>query len=159
MATIPIHRNALAAHHVCDADDPRYSLCGVKVEADGTVVATNGHVLIRVFVGGALQADLAVLPDDKLIALARKELGELIGAEGQPDLCRITRWEGAMPQYHLGHLDLVKQIESRVAELPGLELAGNAYRGVGVPQCIHSGEQAAQRVLGSSRPKRRINDE
>jgi oxygen-dependent protoporphyrinogen oxidase len=52
-----------------------------------------------------------------------------------------------MPQYHLGHVDRVARIEARVAKLAGLELAGNAYRGVGVPDCIHSGELAAERLL------------
>jgi oxygen-dependent protoporphyrinogen oxidase len=52
-----------------------------------------------------------------------------------------------MPQYHVGHLNLVAQIEARAAALPGLELAGSAYRGVGVPQCIRSGEAAAERIV------------
>jgi oxygen-dependent protoporphyrinogen oxidase len=51
-----------------------------------------------------------------------------------------------MPQYHLGHCELVQSIERRVSAWPSLALAGNAYHGVGIPQCIHSGEQAAQRV-------------
>ncbi|HBL44901.1 MAG TPA: protoporphyrinogen oxidase, partial [Planctomycetaceae bacterium] len=53
----------------------------------------------------------------------------------------------SMPQYHLGHLQLVEQIEQTAASLPGLELAGNAYRGVGIPDCIHSAEQAADRLM------------
>ena len=55
-----------------------------------------------------------------------------------------------MPQYHVGHNDLVARIESQVAQLPGLELAGNAYHGVGIPDCIHTGETAAQRLLGNN---------
>ncbi len=108
--------------------------------------APEGHVLIRVFVGGALQPELAALPDDDLQQLAQQELADLIGASGEPDLCHVTRWEGAMPQYHLGHLDRISQIEGHIAALPGLHLAGNAYHGVGIPQCIHSGQQAAERT-------------
>jgi oxygen-dependent protoporphyrinogen oxidase len=62
----------------------------------------------------------------------------------------IFRWPDAMPQYHVGHVELVEGIESAVAGLPGLELAGNAYHGVGIPNCIHSGEGAAERVLDRS---------
>ena len=111
--------------------------------------APEGHVLIRVFVGGALQPELAALPDDELIQLVRDELAELIGAKGEPDLCHITRWEGAMPQYHLGHLERVQRIEDLVSKLPGLAIAGNAYHGVGIPQCIHHAEQAAERIASS----------
>ena len=65
-------------------------------------------------------------------------------------LFEIARWPTAMPQYHVGHLDRVARIESLVEKLPTLALAGNAYRGVGVPQCIASGEAAAEKV---DRPK------
>ncbi len=111
--------------------------------------AAVDRVLIRVFVGGALQGELAELPRDELIAAAHRELAELIGVRGEPEMTHVMRWHGAMPQYHVGHLDRVAQIEARVAALSGLELAGNAYRGVGVPQCIHSGETAAERALSS----------
>lgn len=109
--------------------------------------APDGQVLIRVFVGGALQAELANLPDAELLQLAREELGELIGLSGEPICSEIARWPQAMPQYHLGHLDRVEEIEKLTAEVAGLELAGNAYRGVGVPQCVRSGKQAAERTL------------
>jgi oxygen-dependent protoporphyrinogen oxidase len=63
-----------------------------------------------------------------------------------------------MPQYHLGHLDRVARIESRAAKLPGLHLAGNAYRGVGIPHCIHSGQQAADRAVASLSHEFRLRD-
>ncbi|MEM6799605.1 MAG: FAD-dependent oxidoreductase, partial [Planctomycetota bacterium] len=100
-------------------------------------------------VGGALQPGLAELPDEELHKLVREELRALLGVIGNPLETEIARWPRGMPQYHLGHLDHVDQIESLVAKLPGLELAGAAYRGVGVPQCIHGGEQAAERVADS----------
>lgn len=108
--------------------------------------APDDRVLIRVFVGGALQPHLAELPDDELVETTHRELADLLGVRGDPELTHVTRWQGAMPQYHLGHLDRIAQIEARVAALPGLELAGNAYHGVGIPQCIHSGQQAAERA-------------
>ena len=64
---------------------------------------------------------------------------------GQPLWTDVARWPASMPQYHVGHLQRVAEIESRAANLPGLALAGNAYHGVGIPQCIHSGETAAER--------------
>ncbi len=111
--------------------------------------APSDRLIVRVFMGGALQPELADLPDKQSIAVAIRELGELIGLSGRPEMSMVCRWSRSMPQYHLGHLERVARIESRVAKLHGLELAGNAYHGVGIPQCIHSGEQAAERVAGA----------
>ena len=109
--------------------------------------APQDLALIRVFLGGALQPQLLDLADHELEQIARDELNELIGAQGAPIASQSVRWQQAMPQYHVGHLELVDKIEQAVATLPGLELAGNAYRGVGIPFCIRSGEQAAERLL------------
>ena len=111
--------------------------------------APAGHVLLRVFFGGALDPERASLDDDRLVALAREELATLVGAEGPPRLVEVARWPGAMPQYHLGHLDRLARIEARLGALPGLALAGAAYEGVGIPQVIASGQAAAARVLES----------
>jgi oxygen-dependent protoporphyrinogen oxidase len=111
--------------------------------------APDDSLLIRVFVGGALQPKLLDLDDGALEQLVREELGELIGLSGAPLFCEVARWNGAMPQYHVGHLQIVEAIEQRAQMLPNFALAGNAYRGVGIPFCIHSGEQAAERVLSS----------
>jgi len=108
--------------------------------------APPGRVLVRVFLGGALDSEAMALDDAALAALAVREAGELIGARGEPELVQIDRWAGAMPQYHVGHADRVERIESAVARHPGLALAGAAYRGVGIPQVIASGQAAARRV-------------
>jgi oxygen-dependent protoporphyrinogen oxidase len=113
--------------------------------------AAADRVLIRVFLGGALQPQLLAHDDHELARLASDELGELIGAHGEPEVALVTRWSRAMPQYHCGHLDRVARIEAAAANLAGLELAGSAFRGVGVPHCIHSGQQAAERVVGTLR--------
>lgn len=107
----------------------------------------DGKLLVRVFLGGALQPELTGLPDDELITIAKRELSELVGISGEPGLTEIARWPKAMPQYHVGHLARVERIETASAKHRGLEIAGAAYRGVGIPQCVHSGEQAADRVL------------
>lgn len=109
--------------------------------------APEGKLLLRVFVGGALQPELAQLPDDELRSLVLGELRALLGLTGEPEFFQVGRWMGMMPQYHVGHLDLVAKIEQQAAAIPNFALAGNAYRGVGVPFCIHSGEQAAERIL------------
>ncbi len=107
--------------------------------------APAGKTLIRTFVGGACQSEIAELPDSELEKLVAQELGELIGASGPPLFATIARWNKSMPQYHLGHLDRVARIEAKTAAIQGLCLAGNAYRGVGIPHAIHSGEQAAEK--------------
>lgn len=106
----------------------------------------KGKVLIRGFVGGALQSELVDLEDRELIALVKSEIERTVGLTGQPEMAHVFRWRNCMPQYHLGHLDRVNEIESGIAKLPGLELAGNSYRGVGIPACIESGQAAASRV-------------
>ncbi len=109
--------------------------------------APEGHVLIRTFIGGACQGELVERDDATLAEMAQRELGELVGVRGAPVVCDIARWPASMAQYHLGHIELVERIERLAAELPGLALAGNAYHGVGISQCVQSGRQAADRVL------------
>ena len=110
--------------------------------------APAGKVLLRAFVGGAKRPEMVDLPDDELLAITRAEIGRLIGASGPPLFWRVHRHRHAMPQYRIGHLERVSRLEARAADLAGLELAGNAYRGVGIPDCIHSGEEAVERLLG-----------
>ena len=111
--------------------------------------APDGHVLIRAFIGGACQDELLHKSDDELRQIAIRELVDLLGILGAPSLSQVARWDSVMPQYHLGHLELVESIRSRVAALPGLALAGNAFDGVGIPQVIRSGESAAESLLAS----------
>ena len=91
----------------------------------------------------------ALRSDDELKKIVGRELAELLGASGEPELFQVCRWAGKMPQYHVGHVERVERIDERARALPHFALAGNAYHGVGVPQCIHSGEQAAERVASA----------
>jgi oxygen-dependent protoporphyrinogen oxidase len=109
--------------------------------------APEGHVLIRGFLGGALNAAMLTEADDALVARARGELGEALGVTAAPVLTRLHRWPASMPQYHVGHLARVETIERLVAALPGLSLVGSAYRGVGIADCVRSGEAAAEQAL------------
>lgn len=115
--------------------------------------APAGHVLLRAFLGGACQPHLHELDDDAIRQLALRELAELLGARGEPALFRVVRWQQAMPQYHVGHAERVDRIFSQARRLPGLALCGNAYRGVGVPACIESGQAAAAAVIGCNTPE------
>lgn len=108
--------------------------------------APEGHVLLRTFVGGALQPELLSLSDGGLRALVRDELADILGATGREDFGIVARYERVMPQYHVGHLDRIAGIVSRLSIHPNLAIAGNYLNGVGIPDCIHSGEQAAERI-------------
>lgn len=111
--------------------------------------APQGHVLLRAFVGGALQPDALQQSDEQLLTGVRDDLRDLIGVRKEPLFAEVARWERSMPQYHLGHLERVAQIEDRLTSLPGLALAGNAFTGLGIPDCIRSGEAAAEKLLVS----------
>ncbi len=131
---------------VVPAVEKRRILAGSFASAKFEGRAPAGCVLVRVFIGGACQSELNALSDDQLIAIAVDELRTLLDAQGEPLFAGVVRWPDSMPQYHLGHNERVAAIESGLQRWPGLELAGNAYHGVGVPNCIHSGELAAERI-------------
>jgi oxygen-dependent protoporphyrinogen oxidase len=99
-------------------------------------------VIMRVFMGGAVRPELLELPDDSLLKLAFEEVRELFGVRTVPHFERLIRWNRAMPQYHVGHVQRVARIRELVSKYPGLALAGNAYDGVGIPQCIRSAKYA-----------------
>jgi protoporphyrinogen/coproporphyrinogen III oxidase len=110
--------------------------------------APPGHVLIRGFLGGMLNAGVLAEDDDALVARTREELRAALGITAAPVLTRLHRWPASMPQYRVGHLARVETIERLGGVLPGLSLAGGAYRGVGIADCVRSGEAAAERAMG-----------
>ena len=110
--------------------------------------APEGVVLVRVYLGRFGGRDLTADSDEELVARARAEL-RLVGLDREPERTWIHRWPRGMPQYVLGHLDRVERIDAALARHPGLALAGAAYRGVGIPDCIHSGEEAARSLARS----------
>jgi oxygen-dependent protoporphyrinogen oxidase len=109
--------------------------------------APEGSVLMRTFVGGALDPETAALDDDHLVPTVLAELRDVLGIRGGPQIIQIDRWQGAMPQYTVGHGDRVANIRRLVAAHRGLALAGAAYEGVGIPQVIASGQAAAGTVI------------
>jgi oxygen-dependent protoporphyrinogen oxidase len=100
--------------------------------------------------GGSLQPEMLDHTDDELRRIAEEELRDLLHISGSPSLSLLFRWPAAMPQYHIGHLERLARINAAIAKLPGLALVGNAYEGVGIPQCIKSGESAAERVMNAT---------
>ncbi len=113
--------------------------------------APAGISLVRVFAGGATRPADSELPDAEIVKRVVADLRELLGAKGEPVFARVNRHSGAMPQYHVGHLDRVDEMEKRASAIPGLALCGASYRGVGVPDCIKSGDDAAARLVESGR--------
>lgn len=108
--------------------------------------APEGKALIRAFVGRAGQQDILQCPDDTLVDVVRKELSEVLGVTATPEVARIFHWDGGMPQYTMGHGDRVETLETALRDIPGVAVAGNMLRGVGLPDCIASGEAAADKV-------------
>jgi protoporphyrinogen/coproporphyrinogen III oxidase len=109
--------------------------------------APEHRALIRCFLGGSRDEQVLQLSDQEILAIVREELGQILGLKAEPLFTRIYRWKGAMAQYNVGHLERLQRIERLLQQLPGLALAGNAYRGIGVPDCVRSGEEAAEQAL------------
>jgi oxygen-dependent protoporphyrinogen oxidase len=109
--------------------------------------APEGHVLLRVFAGGALNEAVLAEDDPALVRIAREQIGPLLGITAPPLFARVNRYPRAMPQYLVGHAARAEAIERAVARLPGLRLVGGAYRGVGIADCVRSGEEAAEALV------------
>ncbi len=111
--------------------------------------APAGRVLLRAFLGGPSGEAALALSDSEMVSTVQSELRRYLGLAAAPLYTHIERWPRSMPQYEVGHLLRVGEIEKLRRQLPGLELAGSAYRGVGVPDCIREGWEAARRILAA----------
>jgi protoporphyrinogen/coproporphyrinogen III oxidase len=110
-----------------------------------------GKVVLRAFLGGAQNESMMTESDEVLLAMVRRALTQILGErvvprDAIPEHAHVSRWHRAMAQYAVGHLERMQRIKARVAELPGLRLAGNAYDGIGIPDCIRMGRQAAREL-------------
>ncbi|MDX1521919.1 MAG: protoporphyrinogen oxidase [Anaerolineae bacterium] len=122
--------------------------------------APQDGVMVRAFVGGEPREDLVELADEPLIQLVREELAEIMGLTAKPLFGKVYRWPNGTPQYDVGHLDRVAEMEHLAGQTPGLYLAGSASRGVGLPDCIRSGQAVADRIgaaIGQSSHKEIVN--
>ena len=109
---------------------------------------SHDEVVMRLSAGRLGDQRVETLDDDHLVRDLVAELRPMIGMTGDPSHARVSRWHNGFPQYLPGHLDRVDEIDAQLGvELPRVQLAGAAYRGVGVPACIRSGRRAAQRTL------------
>jgi oxygen-dependent protoporphyrinogen oxidase len=116
-----------------------------SVKFDGR--APEGYALLRAFVGGALQPEMFALDTDAMTTAVREDLRELLGVNGPPLFAHVEKWSRSMAQYTVGHTDRVARIRERLTHLPSLQLAGNAYEGAGLPDCIRGGWHAADEIV------------
>ncbi|MBI3682260.1 MAG: protoporphyrinogen oxidase, partial [Acidobacteria bacterium] len=115
--------------------------------------APEGYSVIRCFLGGAGGEDVLEQSDETILTTVLGELRLMTGIAENPDCHRIVRWRRSMAQYTLGHGHRMRKIEERIAALPGILLAGNAYSGIGIPDCIRTGRLAAEKVLRTILPR------
>lgn len=108
---------------------------------------TEDTLLLRCFIGGPGHEHLAEKEDGELVKMVRQELRSIMGLHANPILTRIFRWNRANPQYDVGHLDRVAEMKEMAKEQPGILLAGSAYDGVGVPDCVRQGQEAADEII------------
>jgi len=109
--------------------------------------APDDRALLRCFFAGSNAENVWPLSDEQIIGIVRNELQQIIGLRSAPLFARVYKWKSAMAQYSVGHLERLERIERLRQQLPGLALAGNAYKGIGVPDCVRSGREAAKQVL------------
>ncbi|MBD0325631.1 MAG: protoporphyrinogen oxidase, partial [Pyrinomonadaceae bacterium] len=111
--------------------------------------APEDCALLRAFVGGALQPEMFELDEEAMTNAVRRDLRELLGIEQAPLFSQVEKWPRSMAQYHLGHVERVGRIKQQLLSTPTLKLAGNAYEGAGIPDCIRSGEAAADELFNT----------
>jgi len=111
--------------------------------------APEDRALLRCFFAGSNAENIWQQSDDAIIAVVRDELQQILGLRAEPLFARVYKWKSAMAQYGVGHLERLNRIERLRQKLPKLALAGNGYRGIGVPDCIRSGQEAVKQVLTS----------
>jgi protoporphyrinogen/coproporphyrinogen III oxidase len=109
--------------------------------------APEGSALLRCFISSSRVPNLQKLDDEWLLSTMLAEIKELLKMSDTPLFAQVYRWDCALPQYCTGHLERVAEMESALAGLPGIELIGNSFHGIGIPDCIRSGRKAAEKVI------------
>ena len=135
-----------------DEDTAPLGLCArvaraIVAQQDGEHRAPADLALLRCFLGGTRDPAVIELSDEEIESIVRRELQQILGITAEPRFVRIYKWKEAMAQYAVGHKVAVENIQRVSAATPGLALAGNGYSGIGVPDCIRSGSEAAAKVL------------
>jgi protoporphyrinogen/coproporphyrinogen III oxidase len=148
---------------------PGFGFLVPRAENRRTIAATFVHnkfphrtpadrTLIRCFLGGTRDDAIVQNTEAEIQEIARTEIKQIVGIRTEPLFIRTHKWSGSMAQYNVGHSSRATRIREILAQTPGLALAGNAYRGIGVPDCVRSGLEAAANALvdmgiASSAPK------
>lgn len=109
--------------------------------------APVNRALLRCFLGGARDEEILSSSEEQILEIVRQELLQIIGLKAEPLFARVYKWKAAMAQYSVGHLERLARIQALCENLPGLALAGNGFSGIGVPDCVRSGTEAATKVL------------
>jgi oxygen-dependent protoporphyrinogen oxidase len=109
--------------------------------------APENRAIVRCFLGGSRDEHILESTEDQILQIVRDELRQIIGLNADPLFTRVYKWKSAMAQYSVGHLERLVRIQSLCQKLPGLALAGNGFNGIGVPDCVRSGTEAATKVL------------
>jgi len=109
--------------------------------------APEGKALLRCFLGGSRDPEVLKLSGDEVVPMVRQEMRENLGFTAEPRFARVHRWPSSMAQYVVGHAERVSAIHAELEKHPGLYLAGNAYSGIGISDCVRTGRAAAERAL------------
>lgn len=135
---------------VVDRREARAVVAGTFSSSKFPGRAKGGAELLRLFLGGAGREDVVGWTDSDILAAVRRDLRDILGASPEPTTARVYRWPSSNPQYDVGHRQRVERLEGRLKSLPGLVLAGSSYKGVGIPDCVRSGRDAAKRILSGN---------
>ncbi|MGB9074733.1 MAG: protoporphyrinogen oxidase [Terriglobales bacterium] len=111
--------------------------------------APENRAIVRCFLGGARDEEILDSSEDQILRIVRNELQQIIGLAAEPLFTRVYKWKAAMAQYAVGHLERLQRIAAQQQKFPGLALAGNGFNGIGVPDCVRSGTEAATKVLAA----------
>ena len=109
--------------------------------------APSDHLLVRCYLGGVGREELLHRDDATLAWLAQEDLSDLAGISAKPLYSEVNRWDRGMPQYTIGHLDRIAEIKQGLAKYPGVAVAGAAYHGIGIPDCIRDGTETAHEIV------------
>jgi oxygen-dependent protoporphyrinogen oxidase len=113
--------------------------------------APDNKALVRCFLGGSKDQGVLKLSDEEITALVRKELKQITGLVADPWFVKVYRWDRAMAQYTPGHLERIERIGATLKQMQNLAIAGNFYKGIGVPDCVRTGKEAAQQMAALAR--------